>query len=267
LPVQALQTPPGRFVIEDYTVVYVPSLTVLRETIKGRSKKDKPEAGSTLLAIGNPALGVEALARTKTLLMDEELSPLPEAARQVLALQRMYGSRRSKTYIGAEAREDRFKSEASKYRILHLATHGVLNDHSPMYSYLMLAQANNGKEDGLLEAWELMGLDLRAELAVLSACETARGRVGKGEGMIGLTWALFVAGVPTTVVSQWKVRSDSTTELMVEFHRRLRSQSARSSAGRGAATALREAALKVKGNRRYRHPFHWAGFIVVGEGY
>jgi CHAT domain-containing protein len=85
--------------------------------------------------------------------------------------------------------------------------------------------------------------------------------------MIGLTWALFVAGVPTTVVSQWKVRSDSTAELMMEFHRRLRSQSAKPSLGRGVATALREAALKVKRDPRYRHPFHWAGFIMIGAGY
>ena len=75
----------------------------------------------------------------------------------------------------------------------------------------------------MLEARELIKMDLRANLVVLSACETARGRVGRGEGMIGLTWALFVAGALTTVVSQWKVRSDSTAQLMIEFHRQLKS--------------------------------------------
>jgi len=96
-----------------------------------------------------------------------------------------------------------------------------------MYSHLVLAQgAERGQEDGLLEAWELMNLDLRAELVVLSACETARGRVGAGEGMIGLTWALFVAGAPAVVVSQWSVESASTTELMIEFHRLLTSGAA-----------------------------------------
>jgi CHAT domain-containing protein len=137
-----------------------------------------------------------------------------------------------------------------------------------MYSHLLLAQAGGeGEEDGLLEAWELMRLDLKADLAVLSACETARGRVGRGEGMIGLTWALFVAGVPRTVVSQWKVRSDSTAELMVEFHRRLQTRPAGAATRGGVAEALRGAALKVAGDRRYRHPFHWAGFVVVGDGY
>jgi CHAT domain-containing protein len=264
LPMQALQTPQGRYLIEDRTISYVPSFTVLREMIGSRAGSKRP-AASSLWAMGNPTLGQEAVAKVNAVLMDEKLEPLPEAERQVRSLERIYGGERARVYVGAEAREERFKAEAGKYGILHLATHGILNDRNPMYSHLLLAQAAEGKEDGLLEAWELMKLDLKADLAVLSACETARGRVGKGEGMIGLTWALFAAGVPTTVVSQWKVRSDSTAELMVEFHRRLRLQ--RGKAGLSAATALREAALKVKADKRYRHPFHWAGFVVVGDGY
>ena len=74
---------------------------------------------------------------------------------------------------------------------------------------------------GMLEAWELMKLDLTAEMVVLSACQTARGRIGAGEGMIGMSWAVFVAGSPAVVVSQWKVDSDRTMELMIEFHENL----------------------------------------------
>jgi CHAT domain-containing protein len=267
LPIQALMTPGGRYIIEDHTVSYVPSLTVLREMTRARARRARPSGARTLLAMGNPALGKETVARVNAVFMDEKFEPLPDAERQVGSLAKIYGAERVRAYVGAEAREERFKSEAGNYGILHLATHGILNDRSPMYSHLLLAQTGEtGKEDGLLEAWELMNLDLKADLAVLSACETARGRVGKGEGMIGLTWALFVAGVPTTVVSQWKVRSDSTAELMVEFHRRLRSQNANSRSISGVASALREAALKVKRDSRYRHPFHWASFIVVGDG-
>src|SRR4029453_8043808 len=100
-------------------------------------------------------------------------------------------------------------------------THGILNNSAPLYSNLVLTRGA-AREDGLLEAWELMQLELKADLAVLSACETARGRYGAGEGMIGLTWALFVAGVPSTVVSQWKVEAASTRDLMLNFHRQLR---------------------------------------------
>ncbi|HSE85556.1 MAG TPA: CHAT domain-containing protein, partial [Candidatus Binatia bacterium] len=99
----------------------------------------------------------------------------------------------------------------------------MLNDRNPMYSHLLLAQTGERSgEDALLEARELMKLELNADLVVLSACETARGQVSRGEGMIGMAWALFIAGAATTVVSQWKVRSDSTAELMVEFHRQLK---------------------------------------------
>jgi CHAT domain-containing protein/Tfp pilus assembly protein PilF len=266
LPVQALRNPQGHYVLEGHAVFYVPSLTVLREIVRSRGTRPKTSEGTTVLAFANPALGKEAVARVKAVFMDESLDPLPEAEEQVRALQRMYGARVT-AYVGPDAREDRFKAESGKHQVLHLATHGIMNDRSPMYSHLLLAQPGDAsKEDGLLEAWELMNLDLKADLAVLSACETGRGRVGKGEGMIGLAWALFVAGVRTTAVSQWKVRSDSTANLMVEFHRQLRARS-NSSGGIGAAEALRAAALEVKSDPRYRHPFHWAGFIVVGDGY
>lgn len=112
-----------------------------------------------------------------------------------------------------------------------------------------------------------MKLDLKADLVVLSACETARGRVGAGEGVIGLTWALFVAGCPRTVVSQWKVESASTTELMVEFHRHLKSRISNPQPQLGAAQALRAASLKMLRGEKYRHPFYWAGFVVMGDGF
>ena len=111
-----------------------------------------------------------------------------------------------------------------------------------------------------------MQLDLKADLAVLSACETARGRFGAGEGVIGLTWALFVAGVPTTVVSQWQVESASTRDLMLHFHRALKAPSTAGSASPTKAEALRQAALKLMKLKETRHPFYWAGFVLVGDG-
>ncbi len=268
LPFQALQPDPNRYVIEDCAIAYAPSLTALREMLKLRDGRKDSAGSPTLLAFGNPALGKQTIARAKSALMDEKLDPLPEAERQVNGMRQIYGPANSKVYIGAEAREERAKAEAGSYRILHLATHGILNNSSPMYSHLVLAQAEGDtNEDGLLEAWEIMKLDLKADLTVLSACETARGRVGAGEGMIGLSWALFVAGCPTSVVSQWKVESASTTELMLEFHRQLKSQLANPAGGLSAARALREAALKLQRSSQYRHPFYWASFVVAGKGF
>jgi CHAT domain-containing protein len=268
LPFQTLQPGPNRYLIEDSAIAYAPSLTALREMNKLRQRKKDSADSPTLLAFANPALGKQTILRVKSVLMDEKLDPLPEAERQVNVIRQIYGAAKTKVYIGAEAREERAKAEAGSYRILHFATHGILNDSSPMYSQLLLAQSEaDTREDGLLEAWEIMKLDLKADLVVLSACETARGRVGTGEGMIGLSWALFIAGSPTSILSQWKVDSASTTELMVEFHRQLKAQMAKPADSFSAARALREAELKLLRSERYRHPFYWAGFVVTGKGF
>jgi CHAT domain-containing protein/Tfp pilus assembly protein PilF len=254
LPFQALRHAGNRYLLQDHAISYSPSITALREMAKHR----KPAVGpSALLALGNPAVDSRTAERVHSLHRDATLGPLPHAEREVKDLARLYGRKQSRVYVGAEASERRTKAETSGARVLHFATHGIVNEASPMYSQLVLSQSDEG-EDGLLEAWEILNLDLDADLAVLSACETGRGRVGAGEGMIGLSWAFFVAGCPTTVVSQWKVESASTTELMLAFHRNLKK-------GQSKAAALRSAALKLLGDSRYRHPFYWAGFVVVGD--
>src|SRR5262245_37683853 len=261
LPFQALLSGDDRYVLEKSAVSYAPSLTVLREMAKARGRGAE-NSRMGLLAFGNPALGKETMARSALAVRDESLDPLPDAEAEVKGLGRLYGAARSKIYVRAEAREDRAKREAGEFQVLHFATHGILNNAAPMYSHLVLAQGDKN-EDGLLEAWELMQMDLHADLAVLSACETARGRFGAGEGVIGLTWALFVAGTPATVVSQWKVESASARELMLGFHRNLRAPS-RDPAPK--AEALRQAALKLMKNPSTSHPFYWAGFVLVGDG-
>jgi CHAT domain-containing protein len=258
LSFQALRPSPRRFLIEDAAVSYAPSLTALSAMTR------PPRAGSNgsarLLALANPLISGQTARAINSVFMDERLAPLPEAERQAKLLASLYGPARSKIYIGPQAREDRVKTEATDYRILHLAAHGILNDKNPMYSHVVLSKgdAKTG-EDGMLEAWEITKLNLKTDLVVLSACETARGRVGNGEGMIGLTWSFFVAGVPSIVASQWRVESVSASELMVEFHRSLNLRKSK-------AEALRQASLKLLRSKSYKHPLYWAGFIVVGDG-
>lgn len=256
LPFQALMPRTGRYVLDDHAVSYAPSLTVLRAI---QARPSRAGAGP-LLALANPSLGEARAGRGASLMGGASLPPLPDAEAQARALAALYPADRSRVYLGADAREDVFKREAGRHRILHLATHGLLDDANPLYSQLVLATPREGDaEDGLLEAREILGLDLDADLAVLSACETGRGRVSDGEGLVGLSWSFFVAGCPTTVVSQWKVESRSTSELMVAFHRELR-------AGRGRAEALRRAMRAQMRRPQWRHPFYWAAFAVVGDG-
>jgi len=108
-----------------------------------------------------------------------------------------------------------------------------------------------------------MQMDLHADLAILSACETARGHISAGEGVIGLAWAFFVAGTPTTVVSQWKVESTSTTELMQAFHRERQVMGGKTVSSFRTARALQRAELQILRQPRYAHPFYWAGFVVM----
>ncbi|MFP5262213.1 MAG: CHAT domain-containing protein [Blastocatellia bacterium] len=200
------------------------------------------------------------------MLADEKLLPLPRTERMVNTLSRLYGPDRSKIYVRADAREDTAKKEAGSCHILQFATHGILDNTNPMYSRLVMSQSGLGEhEDGMLEAWEVMKLDLNADMVILSACDTARGRVAGGEGMIGLAWAFFVAGCPTTVVSQWSVEVNSTAELMVEFHKVLKPGIEARGNGMSKAAALRMAILKLMKRPGYGHPFYWAPFVVIGD--
>lgn len=106
-------------------------------------------------------------------------------------------------------------------------------------------------------------MHLNADLAVLSACETANGRISPGEGVIGMSWAFFVAGARSVVVSQWRVISASTSQLMKHFYQALARQ--KDLKGINKSEALREASLSLLADRRYRHPFYWAGFVLMSS--
>lgn len=262
LPFQALQPKSNRFLLEDYVLSYAPSLTALREMRKiADRKRAVAKTGKTLFAFGNPLYDSKSETAIAVLRNGETLGALPDAEREVNLLANLYGAANSRIYVQAEARENLAKTEARDYRVLQFAAHGVFNDANPMYSYLALAPNQASGDDGLLEARELLDLNLSADLVVLSACETARGRVQNGEGLTGMTWALFVAGVPTTVASQWKVPSEGTAEVMLGFHRNL----LKSGKSADKAAALRQSELDFLRGGTYRHPFYWAGFILIGN--
>src|SRR5215510_9960440 len=281
LPFQALISKSNKYVLEDHALSYSPSLSVLREMKKKavaprvtdrnvnsdglltKVSATAPPGLRRLLAIGNPTLSAQSAARLPLTRSEVSFDSLPQAEQEVKTIGEIYGAEESTILIGNAAREETFKAAASNYPVLHLAAHGVLDDVNPLYSRLLLATESNS-EDGFLEAREIMKLDLHADLAVLSACQTARGQVSSGEGLIGMSWALFIAGTSTTVVSQWKVDSAGTARLMIDFHRNLQSESGPSRTS--PAEALRRAAIKLMADTKYRHPFFWSGFVVVGNG-
>src|SRR5581483_12015465 len=255
VPFQALMTSNNHFLIEDHSVYYAPSLSVLREI--NRKPTSNEAARSSLIAFGHPVIGKDEQRNT-------DLCPLPEAEQEVSSIAKVFVSRTPNVLIGRDATEKAFKSLAQNYSVIHLATHGVIDNKYPLYSHLLLTKTEGDPDnDGRLEARQIMNMKLPADLAVLSACETANGKIAPGEGVIGLSWAFFVAGTRATLVSQWKINSDSTSELMTNFYKSLESD--RSAENGRNSRALRSAQLTMINSRRYNHPFYWAGFVLVGN--
>lgn len=157
------------------------------------------------------------------------------------------------------ATESRFKAIAMKYRIIHLATHALINDENPLD--LKLAFANEtGENDGFLYVYELFGMRLNAEMAVLSACNTGNGKLQRGEGVMSLARGFAQAGVPAIVMSLWTAQDQSTSEIMAHFYEAL-------AKGESKDKALREAKLYYLDNTKKlsSHPYFWAAFVLMGD--
>ena len=258
VPFQALTTPRDRYLIEERAVSYAPSLSAL-VALRARAA-ERPDRARTFVALGDPVTSAGSTSEVRSVAG----GPLPEARREVQSLGRLYGDARSTVLVGADATEAALRTMASRASVLHIASHGVLDNRSPMFSHLRLTGAGTDapERDGRLEAWELADLGLSADLVVLSACSTVGGIVGGGEGVMGLSWGLLAAGASTAVLSQWEVESTSTTALMLAFHQqRLKGDDS----VEAAPSALRAAAMTLLKDPKYRHPFYWAGFIVMGS--
>jgi CHAT domain-containing protein len=151
--------------------------------------------------------------------------------------------------------------ELSQYRIVHFATHGLLNSEHPELSGLVLSLVDkNGKpQNGFLTLEDIYNLNLPADLVVLSACETGLGKEISGEGLIGLTRGFMYAGATRVVASLWKVSDAATAQLMAEFYRGMEKD------GLAPAAALRAAQIAMWKQKRWRHPYYWAAFQIQGE--
>jgi CHAT domain-containing protein/tetratricopeptide (TPR) repeat protein len=181
-------------------------------------------------------------------------------ADQIAKLAKASGTQ-ADVWLDLDASEDNVDvRDISKYRILHVATHGLLNTERPQFTGLVLSLVGNKNEDGFLRTDEVFNLKLGSPLVMLSACETGLGKEKRGEGVMGLTRAFMYAGAPTVGVSLWSVADKSTADLMTDFYRRLLASQTAS-----PATAMREAQLSMIAGKRYSAPFYWAPFVLVGD--
>ena len=164
--------------------------------------------------------------------------------------------------VGFEAnREIVFGSQLANYRIIHFATHGLINSERPELSGIVLSMydSEGNPKNGFLRLHDIYNLHLPADLVVLSACQTGLGKEVRGEGLIGLTRGFMYAGASGVIASLWKVDDDATAELMKHFYEALFQQ------GMSPAAALRQAQLTVAQNKRWQSPYYWAGFVIQGQ--
>jgi CHAT domain-containing protein/tetratricopeptide (TPR) repeat protein len=233
-----------------YPVAYAPSATALLTLL------DEPaharDSERVFVGFGDPAYGSgpagDALAAAG-------LARLGGSRREVERIAASVG-RGARTYVDADATEARVKMGAVGYRYVHFATHGLLDDRDPLYSGLALAPPAPGEDgvDDFLQVYELFNLRLAADLVVCSACQTGLGPVRAGEGIVGMTRALFFAGARCVVVSLWPVPDAPTALLMEALYERL-------GAGDAPAAALQEARRAVRADA---DPFAWGGFVPIG---
>ena len=248
LPFAALENGSGKRLIETHTVTSAIALGV-------SFWRDNPLLPtSDLLCVADP-IGKAAPKPTKVALRREGFGALPGARQEGTEIAALF--KKERLLVGPAARKADVIKQMAGAKLLHFATHGYLNDKNPLLSSLVLAPEPEGSgDDGVLSAREILNLPMAARLAVLSACETGRGKAAGGEGLQGLAWAFRAAGCPCVVASQWRVDDAATRELMLKFYKGLQ-------AGKRKDDALRDAMLAVKANKP--SPFFWAAFQVIGD--
>jgi len=235
------------YVARTHAVVYAPSAAVYVSLKSGLRQND---FNRDLLAVGNPDF--------TTLAAGSELAPLPHAEAEVAAIGTRVKESRRVVLTGTGATEAGVKQElaATPPRIVHLATHGLVDPNDPSRSSVALA-AGDG-EDGYLHTLEILATRMPCELVVMSACESARGRVSRGEGVVGLSRAFLAAGAESVVASLWAVSDESTADLMQVFYEKMMGKK------HTAARALKEARVALIDGGSFAHPFYWSPFVVTG---
>jgi CHAT domain-containing protein/predicted negative regulator of RcsB-dependent stress response len=207
-------------------------------------------------------LGASMLVRSAGETGVGELMRLPFTRQEAEAIAAASGAKDNfKALDFTASRATVTQAELSRYRILHFATHGLLNSQHPELSGLVLSlvDQNGQPQDGFLRLHDIYNLNLNAEMVVLSACRTALGKEVNGEGLIGLTRGFMFAGASRVVASLWDVRDEATAELMKRFYQKMLKD------GQPPAAALRQAQISMLREKRWEAPYYWASFMLQGE--
>ncbi|UCG53328.1 MAG: CHAT domain-containing protein [Candidatus Latescibacterota bacterium] len=241
------------FLVRSYDTAYVPSASVLVKLMQMEKRKYDLE----LVAMGDPDFSLFGGVKGAS----AGLAALPHTRSEIENIATFAKDRKKQVFLGSDANEAALKSQLSKEtpRILHLATHGLVNPAEPVASSIVLCPDTTTGEDGHVHTLEVLSLPLDVGLVVLSACESARGRVQRGEGVVGLSRAFIASGAGGVVASLWAVSDESTAELMKELYRLMLGKK------RPVGEALNAARLELLKHPTYSHPFYWSPFVLIGS--
>ncbi|MDQ1707662.1 MAG: hypothetical protein QOJ88_873 [Pyrinomonadaceae bacterium] len=274
------------YLVRTNEIVYAPSASVVAAIRQSGGRG----TGKNLLVVADPifsaddprvrfgGLQVTADSRGLGLGLESAINDVTDSAAPAggLRLARLVGTRteaeeiskiakasggQPDLWIDLNASEDNVRSrDMNNYRVIHVATHGLLDAQRPQFTGVVLSLVGNKANDGFLRTDEIFNLRMNPSLVMLSACETGLGKEKRGEGVIGLTRAFMYAGAPTVGVSLWSVADKSTAELMTDFYKRYLGATPVP-----ASSAMRDAQLAMITGKKYSAPFYWAPFVLVGE--
>ena len=272
LPFETLKTPPGKgpheeqSLLEQFTISYAPSCSSLLFLIE---RNNPGFSTPRILAFGSPVLNINN-SRKKSVsspmaLIDDlyagqgyDLSPLPFTGREARNVVKFFPKENRTIYLKEKADEASIKKlSLTDYQVIHFACHGLLDEKFPFRSALVLSKGKKEEEDGFLQVREIYNLKMNAEMIVLSACQTGRGKLEHGEGVLGLPRIFFYTGAQSVLTSLWRIHDKSTSRFMNLFYEYLFQ-------GYGKAQALRLTKLKMM-KSRFSHPHYWAAFVLNGD--
>jgi len=245
------------YLLKQYSISYNYSATLFKENLEQPIQNSYQKMLAIAPSYKNIKGDLTAMRSPTTLATRDSLQDLRGALEEVNTLERYFNG----TFIkGLDANEKYFKQHAGDYGIIHLAMHGLLDQERPILSSLAFSEDQDSLEDNFLEAHEISGLELSANLVVLSACETGYGKFQEGEGVLSLARSFMYAGVPALVVSLWKVEDEATADLMKAFYLNL-------SEGDPKDIALQKAKLSYlkEHSDELNHPYYWSSFIQLGN--
>jgi len=246
----------GHFLLHRYTISYSPSTWLLMQPAEARPSNPK------LLILANPFRDA-APSQLLTMRAGWRFNFLWFAEAEAERIKKIYANTR--IYKQNEANEARLKQESAVCQILHFATHAFVDTVFDAFSRLVLAAGEDSTDDGMLMGYEIADLNLPCDLITLSACETGRGKLVAGEGVLGLPRLFFSAGAKSVLMTLWKVDDKFASELMPGFYEDLLNRK------RSKTDALAEAKRVMPGGKStghgiyYQHPFYWASFVLYGE--